>query len=451
MPPKPRKKRKAKPRPQAPQPAAAVTATTRPLAAPPALARPRSDQSQAAVVVLAEADTGFSARRATPKPPEPSTVLTPDAEHELLLDPEPEPESEPERQQQQLQPYVRTRHEKSESAAAEGKAAAAAGTAPQIAMEERPFDFFINHCQKSGQDQCRTLATELERRGCRVWYDMQAEDLTAAGMELGVAQSRNVLMFLSNELMSRPFCLSEQRWGIKYGCRFVGVVEKDSRHGPADFAKEKAAAPEDLQHLLDDVEFVDFQRREFLLQALIDEICKRGGCDPSRRKQVLPAVAEPEPEEEGGMRTHSMLALQNPPMLVGASTSRAAVAERLGEIEDALRDRQEEWLSKRRYPICLSDASVYAENDLVSQISSASVRCVVWFGRGDGWDSRRTPGLQQIAETISSVQAEASRPQIAVVCLLYGSRQAAQRLLDAGVTTVLWLTADGLSDACAEL
>ena len=122
-----------------------------------------------------------------------------------------------------------------------------------------------------------------------------------------------------------------------------------------------------------------------------------------------------------------------------------------GDIEATLRGKQEEWLSKRRYPICLSDASVYSENDLVSQLRGGRVRCVVWFGRGDGWDSRRTPGLQQIAETISSVQAEASRPQIAVVCLRYGSRQAAQRLLDAGVTTVLWLTADGLSDACAEL
>ena len=139
------------------------------------------------------------------------------------------------------------------------------------------------------------------------------------------------------------------------------------------------------------------------------------------------------------------------PDIFRQSASRAAVAERLGEIEDALRDRQEEWLSKRRYPICLSDASVYSENDLVSQLRGGRVRCVVWFGRGDGWDSRRTPGLQQIAETISSVQAEASRPQIAVVCLMYGSRQAALRLLDAGVTTVLWLTADGLSDACAEL
>eukprot|EP01046_Picozoa_sp_COSAG06_P049539 COSAG06_NODE_7648_length_2428_cov_18.499785_1_plen_288_part_10 len=137
--------------------------------------------------------------------------------------------------------------------------------------------------------------------------------------------------------------------------------------------------------------------------------------------------------------------------MIGQGPTEAAVAERLGDIEMALRGKQEEWLSNRRYPICLSDASVYSENDLVSQLRGGRVRYVVWFGRGDGWDSRRTPGLQQIAETISSVQAEASRPQIAVVCLRYGSRQAAQRLLDAGVTTVLWLTADGLSDACAEL
>eukprot|EP01046_Picozoa_sp_COSAG06_P088934 COSAG06_NODE_35332_length_461_cov_1.077348_1_plen_61_part_01 len=37
-----------------------------------------------------------------------------------------------------------------------------------------------------------------------------------------------------------------------------------------------------------------------------------------------------------------------------------------GDIEAMLRDvdKQDEWLSKRRYPICLSDASVYSENDL---------------------------------------------------------------------------------------
>ena len=40
-------------------------------------------------------------------------------------------------------------------------------------MEQRQYDFFLNHCQASGQDQCRTLAMELRAAGASVWYDMQ--------------------------------------------------------------------------------------------------------------------------------------------------------------------------------------------------------------------------------------------------------------------------------------
>eukprot|EP01043_Picozoa_sp_COSAG02_P048071 COSAG02_NODE_4682_length_5102_cov_11.871277_1_plen_1610_part_10 len=182
-------------------------------------------------------------------------------------EPELEPEQEPE---PELEPYVRLRHAKNHK------------KVPQpiqvVPMAERKYDFFINHCQQSGQDQCRTLATELKRRGCRVWYDMQADDLTAHGMEVGVSHSRNMLMFLSADLMARIFCQYEQRWAIKYGCKFVGIVEKDERHGKADFGAEKQKAPEDLKHLLDEVEFLDYQRREFQLQALIEEIMRRGGC-----------------------------------------------------------------------------------------------------------------------------------------------------------------------------
>jgi hypothetical protein len=42
-----------------------------------------------------------------------------------------------------------------------------------IPMEQRQYDFFLNHCQASGQDQCRTLAMELRAAGASVWYDMQ--------------------------------------------------------------------------------------------------------------------------------------------------------------------------------------------------------------------------------------------------------------------------------------
>eukprot|EP01043_Picozoa_sp_COSAG02_P121338 COSAG02_NODE_58166_length_278_cov_0.703911_1_plen_92_part_11 len=92
-------------------------------------------------------------------------------------------------------------------------------------------------------------------------------------MEVGVSQSRNMLIFLSEDLMGRLFCQHEQRWGIKYGCNFVGIMEKDERHGKPDIGTEKHKAPKDLKHLLDEVEFLDYQRREFQLQALIEEVC----------------------------------------------------------------------------------------------------------------------------------------------------------------------------------
>ena len=78
--------------------------------------------------------------------------------------------------------------------------------------------------------------------------------MTKAGMQEGVRNSKNVLIFLSDGIMGRPYCRSEMRWGKQYGCGFVGVHEGDERHNPADFGKEKRLAPSDLRHLFDDVE-----------------------------------------------------------------------------------------------------------------------------------------------------------------------------------------------------
>eukprot|EP01045_Picozoa_sp_COSAG04_P018856 COSAG04_NODE_1779_length_5595_cov_1.888464_4_plen_1114_part_00 len=148
---------------------------------------------------------------------------------------------------------------------------------PVLSMTERTNDYFINHCQKSGQDQCANLHKLLTATGAKVWYDMQEQDLTAQGMEEGVSQSRNVLIFLSDDCMGRPFCNAEQRWAKQYGCNLIGVVEKDDRHGKADFGKEKERAPSDLKHLLDEVEFIDYERRDYKAKAMVDELVRRGG------------------------------------------------------------------------------------------------------------------------------------------------------------------------------
>ena len=62
-----------------------------------------------------------------------------------------------------------------------------------IPLSQRQFDFFINHCQKSGQDQCSKIADRLKDLGASVWYDMQAENLTARGMEEGVRRPDSAL------------------------------------------------------------------------------------------------------------------------------------------------------------------------------------------------------------------------------------------------------------------
>ena len=113
---------------------------------------------------------------------------------------------------------------------------------------------------------------------------MQEQDLTAQGMEEGVSQSRNVILFLSDDVMARPFCNAEQRWAKQYSCNFVGVVEQDDRHGGGKdkdgvdiFVRESAKAPKDLRDLFDSVEFEPYQRRAHLAKAMVAQILTRGG------------------------------------------------------------------------------------------------------------------------------------------------------------------------------
>lgn len=163
---------------------------------------------------------------------------------------------------------------------------------PKLDSNKRNYDFFINHAQASGQDQCMCLYYMLKAAGATVWYDMKADNLTAEGMEQGISQSRNLLVFLSDGVMGREYCQQEQRWAKAYDCNIVGVVEKDSRHSPADFVKEKERAPADLKHLLDDVEFVEYRRRDFEARALVDELLKRGKCASTAMEYIPKEAAQ---------------------------------------------------------------------------------------------------------------------------------------------------------------
>ena len=136
-------------------------------------------------------------------------------------------------------------------------------------------DVYIIHSQETGQDQCALLFQALRSADLSVWLDMQAHDLTAQGMKDALSKSRAALLFLSDGVMARDFCIQELRWAKENGCKFVGVMEDDARHGKADVALEKSRAPADLKHLLDDVEFIAYRRRAHESEAMVRELVKR--------------------------------------------------------------------------------------------------------------------------------------------------------------------------------
>ena len=253
-----------------------------------------------------------------------------------------------------------------------------------------------------------------------------------------MANSRNVLIFLSDDVMGRTFCNMEQRWGIKYGCNFVGVVEMDSRHSPGSFEKEKERAPDDLKHLLDEVEFEPYQRREHLLQAMVQSVLRKGGCTPGARRSDLESSAT------AARELYLHLALQPPPVVFGES------AARLQAVEARLEDDRAQWVEAERFPICLSDAGA-GSCAVEAQLRQGAVHALVWCAKGDGWEARTDaagelmPSVGRMAEIIRLLPGSGcAPPAVAVVCLQHGARRAAAVLREAGVPAVVWFSVDSI-------
>ena len=71
----------------------------------------------------------------------------------------------------------------------------------------------------------------LQKLGVNCWRDMDAEDLTKGGYENELLLTNNevFLMFLTNSLLSRPFCLKEIGWALDFDKPIVIVVETENR------------------------------------------------------------------------------------------------------------------------------------------------------------------------------------------------------------------------------
>ena len=150
-----------------------------------------------------------------------------------------------------------------------------------------------------------TLFFMLEQLGCNCWRDMNQEDLTERGMEQGVVDSDVFVLFLTNKVLSRPYCLKEIGWALDHNKPIVLLVEEDTRFAPFDYtrwtenrcefdktagvwvaasdlASDYAACPPHIKSLIEGkhVGAIPYRRRDFEAAAMVRELLHRTSAAP---------------------------------------------------------------------------------------------------------------------------------------------------------------------------
>eukprot|EP00808_Paulinella_micropora_P013821 g41137.t1 len=187
------------------------------------------------------------------------------------------------------------------------------------------YHFFISHMQVEAAGDVGNLSAELRKLGAYVWRDMDAQDLTEEGMCQGVADSDVVILFQTNGVLSRPYCLKEILWALLLEKPLVIVSELDKRFFPFDWLRwtqdrlqklpgwDQWAVSHNLgstykdcllnyKNLHDIVKerwdsgnFIPFRRRNFEVSAMVREIFAQAGQNGCAWGERLPPEALPQP------------------------------------------------------------------------------------------------------------------------------------------------------------
>ena len=171
------------------------------------------------------------------------------------------------------------------------------------------YHVFISHSQVEASGDVGTLFHVLATLGLHCWRDMSQRDVTTKGMRQGVYDSDFVLIFLTNSMLSRPYCIKEIEWALDAGKPILIVKETEERFWQFDInrwrrdecvrdtttaarwrrrdfgdasssgAVSYAACPDAVKRLIEDAEkmsqMLPFRRRDFEVCALARELVVR--------------------------------------------------------------------------------------------------------------------------------------------------------------------------------
>ena len=99
---------------------------------------------------------------------------------------------------------------------------------------------FISHMQIQSNGEAARLAEMIEYLGGMPWQDMKSTNLTEEGMKHGVLNSKVLVLLLTSDLLTRPFCLLEIKTAIDANIPIIILREEDKRFFPWSFEKWKS-------------------------------------------------------------------------------------------------------------------------------------------------------------------------------------------------------------------
>jgi len=152
------------------------------------------------------------------------------------------------------------------------------GTNSTVQSSERVYDVFLSHLQRNGQDAVISLQMFLKqsRPAIKCFIDLDVDmkgDLTGT-LKDAVMNCRCFLFFITDGILTSPWCLQELRWAVEYDKSIVLVRETDARHGGIEMNDFMRQVPDDLTSVFSNIIAIPWYRQPAFRTVSVDSIIK---------------------------------------------------------------------------------------------------------------------------------------------------------------------------------
>ena len=96
-----------------------------------------------------------------------------------------------------------------------------------LAVEENENEtvYFLSHYQAEGGTVARDIYYSMKEKGIKCWLDVKMREQDEDAMREGVKLCEVVLIIMSPNYFTRPFCVKELEWAVEFGKPIVVVID----------------------------------------------------------------------------------------------------------------------------------------------------------------------------------------------------------------------------------